>query len=62
MDNKQLDLSRRKQDSQQTDGRLKEFVEEISGPRVRQQYADSAPKSRIVDEQNKMIDKINLRK
>lgn len=62
MDNKQVDLSRRKQDSQQTEGGLKDFVEEISGPGIRRHYTEAAAKTRIVDEQNKMIDKVNLRK
>ena len=64
MDNKKRDdLSRPKQDSQQTDGALKNFVDEISGQGTQEQYNEThRNKSRMVDEQNKMIDKHNLRK
>ncbi|MBC8081368.1 MAG: hypothetical protein H7X86_13565 [Gorillibacterium sp.] len=64
MDNKRVDMSHQKQDSKHTDTGLKEFVDEISGQDNREQYQDTLNnnKSRIADEQNRMIDKHNLRK
>ena len=63
MDNKRTNMSHQKQDSQQTDNGLKEFVDEISGMNNREQYQEiHSKKSRIADEQNKLIDKHNLRK
>ena len=60
MDNKQTDLLRRKQD--QTDVRFRDYVNDISGGSLNANRDMRVNKTRIVDEQNKMIDKQNLRK
>lgn len=64
MDNKRYDLLRRKQDQQEMGGTFRQFVDGLSGQsgpgygtRDMRMY-----KTRLIDEQNKMIDKQNLRK
>ncbi|WP_058300911.1 hypothetical protein [Gorillibacterium timonense] len=57
-------LSRQKPATPPLDSRLRDFVTEVSGSNSsRQVFQESRSfKSRMVDEQNKMIDKLNLRK
>ncbi|WP_438433965.1 hypothetical protein [Gorillibacterium sp. sgz500922] len=64
MDKPFEELSRRKPATPQPDGRLRNFVEEVSGT-ASSRHAFLEPRSgknRLIDEQNKLIDKQNLRK
>lgn len=62
MNKKRNEMSQQMQDSQQADARFRDFVNDVSGQN-RNGFRDMRMnKSRIIDEQNKMIDKQNLRK
>ncbi|WP_040950677.1 hypothetical protein [Gorillibacterium massiliense] len=60
MDNKENGLLRRRQD--QTDLGLRAYVNDVAGNWASTSRDMHPNKTRIVDEQNKMIDKMNLRK
>lgn len=62
MDNKPNDLLRRKQNQQEMDGTFRNFVNEVAGMPAHGNRDMRLNKNRLIDEQNKMIDKQNLRK
>jgi len=64
MDKPWNELSRQKPATPQPDSRLREFIAGVSGATAsRRIFQESrSVKNRMIDEQNKLIDKQNLRK
>jgi hypothetical protein len=62
MDNKRYDLLRRKRDQQEMSVTFRQFVDSLSGQSEFGNRDIRFYKNRLIDEQNKMIDKQNLRK